>query len=157
MAKEAAATALRSLAEGTGNRSEAARLRDLLPDIEATLQAGVKRSAVLEALHAQGFTMTMKGFENTLYRLRKEKTKALPATIVIQQKTQELAAPASKTESPKQEGTHHQQEIEIEPENLDGLTAKQRREIEANKYIPADGPASASAATRKLLERKTKS
>ena len=60
-------------------------------------------------------------------------------------------------ERTKPEEIKPQSEIKIEPENLDGLTAKQRREIEANKYIPADGPDSASAATRKLLERKTKS
>ena len=106
MEKEAAATALRSLAEGTGNRSEAARLRDLLPDIEATLQAGVKRSAVLEALHAQGFTMTMKGFENTLYRLRKNKAKAAPTPAAeIQQTTQgSTPAPNQPKQPPEQPG-----------------------------------------------------
>lgn len=103
MEKEAA-TALRSLAEGTGNRSEAARLRDLLPDIEATLQAGVKRSAVLEALHAQGFTMTMKGFENTLYRLRKEKTKAAPTPVAeIQQKPQGSNPASNQPKSPTEQ------------------------------------------------------
>ncbi|WP_234417007.1 hypothetical protein [Xanthomonas fragariae] len=64
---------LRELAKGDKNRSETARLRDVIDEVEAAITAGVSRSAVLEALHGQGFTMTLKSFESALYRIRKQR------------------------------------------------------------------------------------
>ncbi|KGH00004.1 hypothetical protein P245_03260 [Comamonas thiooxydans] len=75
MQKESVADVLRSLARGDQNRSETARLRDVFPDVEAALQAGVSRAAVLEALHGQGFKMNLKSFESALYRIRRQKAK----------------------------------------------------------------------------------
>jgi len=65
---------LRALAQ-SAVKSETARLREILDDVEATLNAGVSQLKVLEALHAQGFTMTAKSFESALYRLRKQRNK----------------------------------------------------------------------------------
>ncbi|RYZ90708.1 MAG: hypothetical protein EOP06_07600, partial [Proteobacteria bacterium] len=59
-----ARAALRALAQGTHDRSEIARLRELMDDVEATLDAGVARSAVFETLRKQGFCMTLKSFES---------------------------------------------------------------------------------------------
>lgn len=67
------ATALRKLAT-SDNRSETARLRDIVGDVEAALAAGVSRSAILDALNSQGFTMTLKSFESALYRIRKTRS-----------------------------------------------------------------------------------
>lgn len=75
MTKETIAQALARLASDTKGRSETARLRDVLPEIEAALAAGVSRAAVLDTLHAQGFTMGMKSFESALYRLRQRQKK----------------------------------------------------------------------------------
>lgn len=82
MQKTTIADALRELAQGDKARSETARLRDVINEVEATLAAGVSRQAVLEALHNQGFTMTLKSFESALYRIRKGRTKpAKPGAV----------------------------------------------------------------------------
>lgn len=69
------AEVLLAMAKGDKNRSETARLRDVFAEIEAALNAGVRRAAILEALHGQGFTMTLKSFESALYRIRKQEAK----------------------------------------------------------------------------------
>ncbi|CAD7742101.1 MULTISPECIES: hypothetical protein [Gammaproteobacteria] len=73
MTKTSVADVLRELAKGDKSRSETARLRDVIDEVEAAIAAGVSRSAVLEALHGQGFTMTLKSFESALYRIRKQR------------------------------------------------------------------------------------
>jgi len=69
------ADVLRGLAEGDKARSETARLRDVIDEVETALAAGVSRAAILEALHSQGFTMTLKSFESALYRIRRQRNK----------------------------------------------------------------------------------
>jgi hypothetical protein len=73
MLKNSVADALRALAVGEASRSETARLRDVMDDIEAALKAGVSRAAVLDTLQGRGFSMTMKSFESALYRIRKQR------------------------------------------------------------------------------------
>ena len=75
MKKDDVAGVLQALATGDKSRSETARLRDVIGEVEAALAAGVSRAAILEALHGQGFTMTLKGFESALYRIRKARAK----------------------------------------------------------------------------------
>lgn len=75
MEKNSVADVLRGLAEGDKARSETARLRDVFEEVEAALDAGVSRAAVLEALHSNGFTMTLKSFESALYRIRRQRKK----------------------------------------------------------------------------------
>ncbi len=75
METNSVAEVLRALAKGDKARSETARLRDIFGEVEAALNAGVSRAAVLEALHGQGFTMTPKSFESALYRIRKQRGK----------------------------------------------------------------------------------
>jgi hypothetical protein len=74
MTKDSVSVALRALATGDKSRSGAARLRDIVDEVEAALVAGVSRAAVLDALNTQGFTMTPKSFESALYRIRKKRT-----------------------------------------------------------------------------------
>lgn len=66
---------LLELAKGKIARSETAKLREVFSSVELAIQAGVSRAAILDTLHSQGFSMTFKGFENALYRIRKERTK----------------------------------------------------------------------------------
>ena len=75
MDKEKVSAALQDLAaEYAGNpRSETARLREVLDDVEAALTAGASHAAVLETLHAHGFSLTAPSFESTLARLRRER------------------------------------------------------------------------------------
>ncbi|MFJ3318734.1 hypothetical protein ACIPLR_25620 [Herbaspirillum huttiense] len=67
------AEALRSLAKGDKARSETARLRDVIDEVEKALAAGVSRIAILDTLKAQGFTMSLKGFDTALYRIRRSR------------------------------------------------------------------------------------
>ncbi len=75
MDKEKVSAALRDLAVEYANipRSETARLREVLDDVEAALTAGASHTAVLATLHAHGFTLTSTSFESTLARLRRER------------------------------------------------------------------------------------
>ncbi|HDR8948435.1 TPA: hypothetical protein QDA71_005501 [Burkholderia vietnamiensis] len=76
MEKTNVSEVLRALATGDKNRSETARLTDIFDEVQAAIDAGVSRSAILDALHGQGFTMTLKAFESALYRIRKRRAKA---------------------------------------------------------------------------------
>lgn len=77
MEKTNVSEVLRALATGDKNRSETARLADIFDEVQAAIDAGVSRAAILEALHGQGFTLTLKAFESALYRIRKRRTKAV--------------------------------------------------------------------------------
>jgi len=78
LSQENVSAALHALASEYAGipRSETARLREVLDDVEAALSAGASHAAVLETLHAQGFTLTASSFESTLARLRKERKAA---------------------------------------------------------------------------------
>lgn len=120
MKKPSIADALRALATDDTARSETARLRDNIDDIEAALSAGVSRAAILKTLHDQGFTMTAKSFESALYRIRKQRSK----------KDQQ---PAQAPTNVEDIDTSKSEANEPEPD-LSGLTDKQRRELVADKY-----------------------
>jgi molecular chaperone GrpE (heat shock protein) len=72
--KDKVSAALRDLAaeHAKSPRSQIARLREVIDDLEAALAAGASHAAVLATLHAQGFSFTLRSFESTLARLRKE-------------------------------------------------------------------------------------
>ncbi len=72
MDKKTVSEALRALACNDQKRSIAARLRDVADDVEAALQAGVTRSAVVEELARHGLVMTLPTFETTLRRIRQQ-------------------------------------------------------------------------------------
>jgi molecular chaperone GrpE (heat shock protein) len=75
--KEKVSAALRELADEHRGipRSDTARLREVLDDVEDALSAGASQSAVLDTLHNQGFTLTLSSFQSTLARLRRERRK----------------------------------------------------------------------------------
>lgn len=86
MDKNTIAESLRALATNDKKRSETARLRDVIDDVEIALKAGVSRTTILETLHEQGFSMTPKSFESAIYRLRKKrllnKTTTAPSALI---------------------------------------------------------------------------
>jgi hypothetical protein len=65
-------TALLELAQEPDKRSTTARVAEHFAEIEAALNAGVQRTAVLETLNRYGITLSLKNFDNVLYRLRKK-------------------------------------------------------------------------------------
>jgi|ThiBio_inoc_biof_1041523.scaffolds.fasta_scaffold00229_41 hypothetical protein len=137
MDKNSVAEALRALAGGEG-RSETARLRDVFGEVEAALAAGVSRSAILQTLHEQGFTMTAKSFESALYRLRKQraagqlgKPNAARVHASIPART---PAAAPQVLTPK-EGDDTPP---AEEEDLSLLSPKERRERRADQFIKTE-------------------
>lgn len=73
MKKENLVEALKKLETSDENRSETSRLIDVFDNVESALGSGVHRTAVLAALHSQGFKMTLKSFESAIYRIRKKR------------------------------------------------------------------------------------
>ncbi|WP_157656026.1 hypothetical protein [Burkholderia ubonensis] len=67
---------LRALTKSPDQRSQTARLRDVLPDVEAAIAAGVRHEHILNTLHNGGFTFTMSGFKQALRRLRARSERA---------------------------------------------------------------------------------
>jgi len=70
-----AAQALLALSRSSTARTQVARLRELLPEIEAAQAAGVKHQYILESLNAHGFALSMKAYSVMLYRLRQARAK----------------------------------------------------------------------------------
>jgi hypothetical protein len=68
-----AASRLRSLASDAARRSRTAVLREVLPEIETAVRAGVSQVVILEELRTLGFEMTQSGFRSALRRLRTER------------------------------------------------------------------------------------
>lgn len=75
MDRKAIAERLRALASDDKKRSKAARLRDVIDDVEAALAAGVPRASVVEELMNHGLEMTLATFETTLKRIRQKRGK----------------------------------------------------------------------------------
>ena len=86
MDRSPAEKALLALAKEDAGRTKTARLREMLDTIEATKRAGVSNARIVETLNAQGFDLTLKTFETTLYRIRKKQTKQTPAALGHDQK-----------------------------------------------------------------------
>jgi hypothetical protein len=73
MNKDSLTADLLALAQGAPDdptRTKAARLRAVLPAVEAALAAGTSREKVLKTLRAHGLDMTLAVFNTTLRRLR---------------------------------------------------------------------------------------
>lgn len=101
MPKPTLVETLNELATAQTGRSETSRLRDVFPEVERALAAGVSRQAVLDALHQDGFTMSLKTFEKALYRIRKRNRLEVPvnapmATQVVQTPTSPRKEPGKK-------------------------------------------------------------
>ena len=74
MDRDQAADRLRSLASDSAKRSKAAQVRDLFPEIEEALAAGVSQTTVLQELGAMGLDVNPSTFRSTMRRLRTRQT-----------------------------------------------------------------------------------
>lgn len=77
MTKKTISERLRALASDDKKRTKAARLRDVIDDVEAALAAGVSRAAVVEELKANGLELTLRTFETMLRRIRAKRGKGV--------------------------------------------------------------------------------
>lgn len=153
MTKTSVADVLRELAKGDKSRSETARLRDVIDEVEAALAAGVSRSAVLDALHGQGFTMTLKSFESALYRIRKQRGQGTAGTPAVP-----VPAPLGHDQKPGAAAPaplrHDEETPAPEPdagETAGPLTMRQRGEAVADQYMK---PTSTNPVLKKLSKEK---
>ena len=134
MDKNSVAEALRALA-GSESRSETSRLREVFDEVETALSAGVSRTAILETLHEQGFTMTAKSFESALYRLRKQREAGkLPKAKAERVHVSPTSAAAENRAATPQSFTP-KGEDETASEDLANLTPEERREKRADRFI----------------------
>lgn len=68
--------------------TDTAKLRFIFDDVESLLNIGVRLRQVLEFLNKNGFNLTFRSFETTLYRIRKEagKNETKTKTVNMEQK-----------------------------------------------------------------------
>jgi hypothetical protein len=99
-----AAQALLALSRSSTARTQVARLRELLPNIEAAQAAGVKHQHILESLNAHGFTLSLKAYSVMLHRLRQARAKnpQASAAAAASQFSAQVPAPATTTEKAAQ-------------------------------------------------------
>jgi len=70
---------LKELAESDPSRSAAARLRDIIDDVDAAIASGVKISVIRKTLSESGLNFTEASFIGTRARIKKNKGAAMKA------------------------------------------------------------------------------
>lgn len=90
--KDQLVAALQQLAQ-SDNRSKRARLSEIFDDVEVALAAGTTQKQVIAALEKNGLTFTLRSFETTYARIKKERKE--------RDSEREDAAPPATTETPK--------------------------------------------------------
>ena len=128
MDKKTVSERLNALASNDAKRTKAARLRDVIDDVESALASGVPRTKVLETLNQLGLGMSLSTFDMTLHRIRaKQKptvhqAKTFPATennspAISEPKFKRSQKPAAenKTEDPPGQDKSH------DPADLDSI------------------------------------
>jgi hypothetical protein len=105
---------LRALASGSSSRSETARLNDVFESVEQAIKAGVSREAILATLHKKGFTLSMKGFESALYRIRKKRSKQAEAPEAQQSAPSQLPEESRKITNPSHIRQARKREIDLD-------------------------------------------
>lgn len=150
MDKNSVAEALRALA-GSESRSETARLREVFDEVETALSAGVSRTAILETLHEQGFTMTAKSFESALYRLRKQREAGKLPKAKAERVHASLSSATAGNRAAAPQGLTPKREDEAESEDLLNLTPEEKRDRRASQFIK---PATTNPLLKTLLKDK---
>lgn len=75
MSQKALLEKLRDLSKKELKRSKAARLRDVISEVELALSKGVKRESIVKTLSENGLNISLKNFDTALYRYRKKQGK----------------------------------------------------------------------------------
>lgn len=124
-----AAAALRALAnDGSKVTKKMARLRKLMPEIEALQASGVTHEVILEALNNSGFDLKMGAYSTMLWRIR-NKTNGPPKEATKSPIVDVSESPAKVINSPPLEAGNSDELIS------DALETQQRREAKADKFI----------------------
>jgi len=112
MGKKDIVDTLNELASSTTKRSNAARLREIIDVVETTLAAGASRETVHKALLDHGFTFSLKGFEITLYRIRKARA-AERKQAAAQPSAAKIAGSAKENDSRASTADHY---VNLDPD-----------------------------------------
>lgn len=70
---------LKSQLSALTGRTTAAKLRALMPEIVAKVEAGVSHDEIIETLNASGFDLKLTTFRSNLYRYRQKQSQDAPA------------------------------------------------------------------------------
>jgi hypothetical protein len=136
--KKNIADALRSLAEDDEARTEVAKLKEHLEDIELALTAGVSRTTIHEKLCQYGLKMTKGSFLNALKKLRKARNEPGQQAKTKHNKNTQESSEAQEADKKDQE------------DEDSGLTRRQRGEKEAAKYLT---PEAMNPLVKRVLEK----
>ncbi|MCL1574877.1 hypothetical protein [Xanthomonas nasturtii] len=160
--------ALRELASRKdAKRPKRARLRQLLPEIEAAQAAGATNAEIVETLNAQGIDMTLSAFQTALSRIRnpspsKRRQGASEATP-YPNPAGARGAPAGQVQAtrsgaaePATTGKPEQAEPPTHGDDGLPLTRKQQRELVADQFVPRAGTGPLSPRMQRLLNKDTK-
>ena len=120
MQKEAVSERLRELAKDDRKRSKAARLRDVVDEVEATLAAGVSRMHVLQVLKECGLDMSPATFDSALTRIRAKRGKP---TAAARQKADTSASAVVVPAAPVVTEPSHPNAPSHDPADIDRITS----------------------------------
>ena len=126
MTKKTIIQELEALASDETIRSNAARLREIIDAVEASLAAGVSRATIVKKLSEHGIEMTLGTFNTELQRIRKKRGKPSASPSNSSKSEPNKAKASIVQESPKNEKT--EQEPEKDYDELAVLSARERRE-----------------------------
>ncbi len=81
MSKKIIVEQLRTLASDDTKRSKAARLRDVIDEVEATLASGITRAEVVRRLSESGLEMALATFNSELQKIRNKRGRPPAAPV----------------------------------------------------------------------------
>lgn len=154
MNKKSDREALRELISEPKNQSKMGRLRGLFDEIETAKAAGIKNSKILETLNAQGLDLNLNTFETMLYNIRKERKRKLNKTTAATPVDNKLENERRNPNKTMEDIAAINKDKNEDNEDLSGLTAKQRRERIADKYM---NKGTNNPLLQKILDKKKES
>lgn len=120
---------LKALASDDTKRSKAARLRDVIDEVEATLAAGITRAEVVKMLAENGLEMSLATFNSELQKVRNKRGKALVSQVMSNHQSIAKTARSDNTQSVvKTDGNESNDDSEItagygshDPRSIDAI------------------------------------
>ena len=135
MTKQSLTEALQQMATWKDDRSETARLRDVYEEVETALQKGISRKAVLEALHKDGFTMSLKMFDKALYRIRKVQRSGITTKVHAKKHSVDGHKTDSTTMKPTQKEVESAPRASMTPEDFREIRNKPHDWVALNQPV----------------------
>lgn len=132
---------LKAILDDLPGSTTSAKLKALIPSIDAKVRAGARHEEIIEALKQQGFNLTLANFRSILYRYRKRIRESPEKQM--EEKQNGNSAPVERTQ-PKPDGNSSTPEpasiadqivttdLELPP---DFLTNEASREKFADQYL----------------------